>query len=186
MTLTTAQLNERLDRAKAAQLKELGIADPGKAKATLAAAYAAEEANKNAETRAAELAASLKTTQTAAEQQLAIIKEHAARMIGVLTAEEQKAVRDIAGDDPGKQLQTIHALQPIWAKAHAQPTTPGMNGIPPAPPANTAPPPNAPTGAQGNSPTDHRAVYQQASQQNPFAAAAYGMKHAVEIYTPKT
>jgi hypothetical protein len=164
-------------------LATLGLtgADLGKAKAILDEAAKSAEANKSAEQRAADLAARLTTTQTEADRQAAIIKEHAARMLGVLEADHQKAVRDIAGDDPAKQLQTIHALTPIWAKQAPAPAVPVV-----VPPATTAPPPTAPGGAPGTSPPDHVATYGQLKTSNPFAAAAYGARNPSVYDQPKS
>jgi hypothetical protein len=158
-------------------LAELGITDVAAAKAALADAKAREEAGKTAEQRAAELAASLTSVQTEAQRHRAIIAEHAARMIGVLTPKQQELVKSFSGEDPGLQLSTIQKL-----------TDSGLLVIdeePAAPPlANTAPPPNAPSGAPGTSPTDPKTEYARIGQTNPFRAAAYGARNP-SVYSPK-
>ena len=178
-----AWLPERLTRAeeaaRTALLKELGVSDPEKAKAAIKAAHDAEEAKKSAEQRAVELDAKLKGTQTEAERQAALIKEHAGRMLMALTPDQQKAISDFAGDNPTEQLRAIHHFAPIWAKqadelakatqAVTPPATP-----PAAPPANTSPAPTAPPSNGVTSPPDTRATYQHLRSTNPFAAAAYG------------
>jgi hypothetical protein len=95
-------------------------------------------------------------------------------MLGVLTAEQQAAVKAIAGEDPAKQLQAITALGPTWSSTPA-----------PAAPANTAPPPGPP-GAEPHSPPDHRAVYESERAKNPFAAAAYGLRNSSEVFKPRS
>ena len=168
-------LKPRLEQAERAAerkvLETLGVTDVASASKAIAAAKAAEEAGKSAETRAAELAASLKTAQTEAERLTSVTREHAARMLGVLTSEQQEAVKAVAGDDAGKQLQAIGALSKTWAAAKQ------------AEPVNTAPvggPPSDPT-----SPPDHRSTYQSLKATNPFAAAAYGLSHASEVFEPR-
>src|SRR6185295_12261991 len=157
-------LKARLEQAERSTerkvLERLGVTDFDAASKAIAAAKAIEEANKSAEQRAAELAASLQTTQQTASQQAAILTEHASRMLAVLTAEQQAAVKAVAGEDAAKQLQAIGALAPTW------------NAAVPAQTLNTAPGRNLP--AQGDqSPPDHKATYQSLRSQNPFAAAAY-------------
>lgn len=180
-----AWLEGRLARAKESErraiLNELGIDDPIKAKAALAAAKAAEEANKSSEQRAAELAAKLGTTQAEAERLRGIASEHAGRMMAVLTDEQKAAVVAIAGDDPAAQLRTIGALAPTWAK-QAAPTT---DAAPAAPkPATTAPAAAAPAAVSPGSPPDHKSTYSQLRHSNPFEAAAYGLAHP-EAYEVK-
>lgn len=171
----------RLEAAKTAAerkvLADLGVTDVAAAKAVLAAAKATADAGKTAEQRASELAASLTTAQTEADRHRAIINEHAARMLGVLTPKQQDLVKGLAGDDPGLQLSTIQKL-----------TDSGVlvidDDAPPPPPANTAPPPNAPGGSPGTSPPDHQATYAALRTSNPFKAAAYGANNP-SVYQPK-
>lgn len=170
-----AWLKPRLEQAERSAerkvLESLGVNDLASASKAIAAAKAAEEANKTAEQKAAELATSLKASQSEAERLAAVTREHAARMLGVLTPEQQKAVKDVAGEDPAKQLQAITALGPTWAAAEV------------AKPVNTAPiggPPSDPT-----SPPDHRSQFQSLKATNPFAAAAYGLKNP-EVFNPKS
>jgi hypothetical protein len=178
LDLTSEQLSDRLARAtESAQRKilaDLGVEDIGKAKAALDAAKASEEANKSAEQRALESANAAKSAQAEADRLRAIATEHAARMLGVLTAEQQSAVKAIAGDDPAAQLRAIGALGPTWAKQ--------ASADAPPPPATTAPAPNAPAPTTAGSPPDHRAVY---ATLNPFERAAYGMSNP-QVYDPKS
>jgi len=170
-------LKARLEQAERSTerkvLERLGVTDIDSATKAIAAAKAAEEANKTAEQRAAELATSLQSTQATAAQQAQVLADHASRMIAVLTPEQQQAVKAVAGDDPAKQLQAIGALAPTW-NSQVPPQT-----------LNTAPPRNMP--APGDqSPPDHRSTYQSLRQTNPFAAAAYGRQHSGEVYKPKS
>lgn len=164
--------------AQAALLSELGITDLESAKAALADAKARAEAGKTAEQKAAELAASLTAVQTEAQRHRAIITEHAARMIGVLTPKQQELVKSFAGDDPAQQLSTIQKLTDSGVLVIDEET-------PPPPPANTAPPPNAPGGSSGTSPPDHKATYSALRSSNPFKAAAYGAQNP-SVYQPKS
>lgn len=174
-------------------LAELGITDPVAAKKALDDARAAEDAKKSQDTRIAEMNVQLTAEKAEKERLAGITREHAGRMIGVLTAEQQAAVRALAPDtDPAGQLNAIHVLGPTWAKAAdaAPAATPPAAAAPvapaaAAPPVSTAPGATAPTGGAPTSPPDHRAVYQQSRATNPFAAAAYGLEHASEVYKSK-
>ncbi len=174
-------LPDRLKRheatVQAALLKELGVDDPAAAKQAIADAKAAAEAKKTAEQRAAELDAKLKGSQTESEKQAALIKEHAGRMLMALTADQQKAVSDFAGDNPSEQLRAIHHFAPLWAKAESDAATRAAAATPvatvTAPPANTSPAPIAPSSVTPGSPPDAAALYTSARTRNPFAAAAY-------------
>lgn len=176
-------LNPRLAEAKQAEanriLKELGVSDLDAAKAAIADSAARAEASKSAEQKAAELAAKLNSTQTEAQRHAAIISEHAARMLGVLSEKQQALVKSFAGDDAAQQLSTIQKLTDSGVLVIEDDAPP-----PPPPPATTAPPPTAPNGAPGTSPPDHAATYAQLKQSNPFAAAAYGARNP-SVYQPK-
>lgn len=173
------------DEERAKVLAELGVSNPDEAKAAIAAAKAAAEANKTAETRAAELKAKFDGASATVASQGAVIAEIAARQMGVLTAEQSKAVKDIAGDDAAAQLRAISALQPTWGKpADPAAVVVAPAPAPPAAPLNTAPGHTAPNGA-GGSPPDQRAVYEQLQKQNPFAAAEHGLRHSGDVYKPR-
>jgi hypothetical protein len=173
---------ERLDRAKQlereAVLAELGVKDTSKAKADLAAAEKAREEAKTVADKLTDTASKLTKTETELEAERAISKEWATRQMLALTAEQQAAVKAIAGENHAKQLAAITALAPTWAK------TPGATATPPLPtPASgTAPPPNAPPGTVVSEP-NHKEVHAALLKQNPFAAAEYGLAHAREVFT---
>src|SRR4051812_15275493 len=92
-------LKARLEQAERSTerklLESLGVSDLASASKAIQAAKAAEEAGKSAEQRAAELSASLVTTQATATQQAAILAEHATKMLAVLSPEQQSAVKTV-------------------------------------------------------------------------------------------
>jgi hypothetical protein len=179
-------LPERLARAeeqaRAKVLSELGVDDPKKAKDAIAAAKKAEDDAKSTAEKLGEATKDAKRAQGEAERLRAITTEYAARMMVGLTDAQRDAVKKIAGEDPGAQLQAITALAPTWAAA-----IPAPAAAPPvaAPPASTAPPPNAPPPAAPGAPPDHRQVYTALEAKNPFAAAAYGLANP-QAYETKT
>lgn len=200
-------LNGRLARSKEQGAKDLlatiGAETPEQAKAAIAAAKAAEDAAKTAEQRAAEARTRAQQLEADNARSSALIREQASRMMMVLTAEQQKAVTDFAGDNPAEQLRAIQHFAPLWsAKAQqavaeqvtatapvATPPAPGAPPVaapPPALPATTSPPPAAPPSASPGAPPNHRAQYEQLAQTNPFAAAAYGLENFSAVHVPKT
>jgi hypothetical protein len=182
-------LNGRIAQAKQnAQtelLKTIGVDSVETAKAAVTAAAAKAESEKTAELRAAEWKAKLdgETAKTTAQQ--AVINEYAGRQMIGLTAEQKAAVMAIAGDDAGAQLRAISALQPTWKTPDA-PAAVVTAAPAPAAAVNTAPGHTAPGGAGGTSPPNHRAAYEHAQKNNPFAAAEYGLRNAEDVYKPRT
>lgn len=158
-------LDARLEQAKHSILKELGITDVDEGKRIVAAHAAKAEAEKTAEQRAAEMKAKAEQYEAQSAARLRTIAEYAARQMVGLTAEQQGAVKAIAGDDAEQQLKTIAALAPTWAKSQSTQQPP--------PPANSAPPPNAPPGTTA-SPTNARSLYEATRNTNPFLAAIFG------------
>lgn len=163
------------EKARAKLLAELGIDDPEKAKAAIALAKKAETEAKSVSDRLAETSTQLGKAQTEAERYKAVTTEFAARQMMALSAEQQAAVKAIAGEDAAAQLGAITALTPTWAKS--TPATPA----PVTPAAGTAPPPNAPASSVVSH-TDHKAVYATLQKSNPFEAARYGIEHAREVF----
>ena len=177
-------LKPRLEQAKASVLRELGVDDVEAAKKALAEAKAKADAEKTAAEKAAEYKAKFDTEAAEKARLAATVAEHAARMLMGLTAEQQKAVKDIAGDDAAAQLRAIGALQPTWAAQRATQAAEAAAAAPAAvAPATTSPAPSAPNGAV-TSPPDHRAIYVELRRSNPFAAAAYAEQHP-EAYAAK-
>ena len=164
----TKWLNERIAQAKASAeqglLKSLGVPSVDAAKAAIKAAQEKADAEKSAETRATELKAKADQLEAQSSSQLKVISEYAARQMIGLTAEQQAAVKAVAGDDPGQQLHAIQALAPTWAKAQEEQKVDLVS--------NTAPKPNAPPDGKQSAP-NARDTYETMKRTNPFAAAAY-------------
>lgn len=162
-----AWLKSRLTQAERAAekriLTELGVPDLAQAKAALTTAATAPQTD---------------AARAAAEEKLAaqssVLTSQAERMMAVLTTEQQAAVKKLAGDDPVKLLDTIQTLADSGLVRDEAP-----------PVVNTAPAPTAPASTSPASPPDHRSVYEQTKQQNPFAAALYGLTHAGQVYVPR-
>ena len=166
-------LKARLERERAKGLRDAGFESVDAAKAAADAIKAQDEAKKSAEQRAAESAAAVAAEKARADKLAAVATEHAARMMVVLTEAQQKAVRDVAGDDPAAQLHAIGVLAPTWAKQEAAAAPPAQPPPPAATSTTTAPARSAPNGAAPSQP-DPRSVYEQTRQSNPFAAAYFG------------
>lgn len=199
--------SERIERAetKAREklLQDLGIDDPVKAKEAIEKAKAEEEKQKTVAQKLAEREAELKTERdrrTALEQAVTVQAQDAMR---VLTPEQQAVVRDLAGDDPARQVQVIAKLRPTWgtgAPAAAQgnsapaalttPATPAaqapaVHPTAPAPipaGATTASPGAAPPAPNSQQPKDHKAIYEDMKKYHPVKAARYMAKHFAEIH----
>jgi hypothetical protein len=177
-------LKGRLEGAQKAALEGLGVTDPAKAKELLAAAAKAEEDAKTAAQKLGETSTALSSAKAELARQQAVTAEHAARMMIGLTAEQQAAVKAIAGEDAATQLRTITALTPTWAAAG----TPAGGALPPAPPKAPATPPGgtappaAPPPGDPSSPPDHAAIHAELLKTNPFAAAQYGLAHAADVW----
>lgn len=181
-------LRERLERAATAErtriLADLGVDDAAKAKKAIADAKKAEDDQKTAADHAAEAKAEASRANREADKLRKIASDHAGRMMMALKPEHQAAIKELAGDDPAKQLEAIGVLGPTWAKTGAVEALPGSSVV--APPANTAPPANAaPPAAGAGSPPDHKQVYTTTRAANPFEAAAYGLANPVAVYDIK-
>lgn len=199
-----ARLEREAVQARNRTLAELGITDVTAAKAAIASATAASEATKSAEQRALEASGRVTSLSAENERLASITREHAARMMAVLTPAQQAAVRASFPDaDPAGQLQAIGNFGPTWASAQAAIDAANATAVaaeaarvaaltpPPAaapaaaPPATTAPGATAPAGGPTESPPDHKSVYAATRSKNPFAAAAYGLANPTEVYRPK-
>ena len=181
-------VNDRIAQAKrsaeADVLKALGVSDVESAKTAIAAANAKAESEKTAEQRAADLTAKLEQEKAVNAQQGAQMAEWAARQMIGLTEEQKTAVLAIAGNDAGKQLSTIAALQPTWAAQAAPATTQAAPAVHAAP--NTAPGRTAPADTSPGSPPNNRAMYDEAKKTNPFVAAEIGLRHGGEVYKTRS
>lgn len=121
-------------------------------------------------------------TAASAEQLRTSLAGYAGGEVAKLLPEQQAAVKALAGDDPGKQLDAIRVLRPTWGNAPAVPATTPQTAAPaqPAAPTSTATPPAAPpptTPVLG----DHLGTYQRLEQSNPMAARLYYAKNAAAI-----
>jgi hypothetical protein len=166
------------EQAREKLLADLGVKDTAKAKAAIDAAKKAEEDAKSVTDKLTEETSKRTRVETELEHERAINKEWATRQMMALTAEQQAAVKAIAGENHAKQLQAIGALAPTWA---TQTTAPTATKPLPTPASGTAPPPNAPAGtivSEANPKEVHAAL----SKQNPFAAADYGLAHLREVF----
>jgi hypothetical protein len=172
-------LPERLDRERRAALKAAGFENVDEAKAAKAELDAKRNAQKTAEQKAAETQAKLDAEAQRAASLLGVVGEWAGRQMLGLTAEQQTAVKAIAGDDPAAQLKAITALQPTWNRADPTPPV----AAPPATLATTVPTVGAPTPATVSEP-NHKAQYEALKAVNPFAAAQYMTAHMNEIFKP--
>jgi hypothetical protein len=178
-------LKARIESAKAAErtalLASLGYDSIDAAKADAEARKLAAEAAKSEAQKAAEERARLVTEAEKAKGLAAVVTEHAGRQLSVLTAEQQAAVKAIAGDDAAAQLRAIDALRPTWATSIETPKP-------------AAPPPAAPTGPSGpgagappaSTPTqvDHETEYQRLMAINPIHAARYMAANLAAFLTP--
>jgi hypothetical protein len=166
-------------------------------------------------TKLKELEDSQKTEQQKLEEQAAEgakLKEqlagYASTQMATLTPEQQKAVKDVAGTDPGRQLDAIESLRPTWgappaAAAAADPATAAAAGSQPGQPAaKPAParPPVAPVTTTHTQPApdgsaapaeshlaraapaeSHLARYEAIKEHNPVEAGIYRRQHSAAI-----
>ena len=177
-------------------LKELGISDPEEAKRIFAEHAKEQEKQKSLAQKHAEAEAERKRLAEENAQYAVAMKAMAEREMGTLTPEQQKAVRDVAGDNHAAQVRTIAALTPTWktappqvvvtaapngAPATAATITPAAPAVPapatPAPvaaPLNTAPPAiGTPPPATQQEQTNYLAIYEGLLKTNPIRAANY-------------
>jgi len=190
-------LKPRLARERAAAetalLKKLGVSKPEELDAIATELKERREKEKTEAQKAAEATQKL----TEAEQKLASNSEtinfYAQHELKQLTAEQQTAVKQLAGDDGASQLRAIAALRPTWGATAGVTAPPGSppgvpNPIPvpppmaPVVPATTAVPPGAPAPAAAQ-PPDPRKEYERLSSKdgNPFLAAMHAQQHSPDV-----
>lgn len=176
------RLEEAKLRAQESLLKELGVTDPAKAKAAIAAAAKADEDAKSAAQKLGETSKAFETEKQRGDRYEAVIKDHAARAISPLTDAQKAAVRVIAPDtDPAAQLRAIDALTPTWTSSATTTAAATVAAAPATPAAGTAPPADAPASSTATVP-NHAKVYAELEKANPFTAATYALSHSHEIY----
>ncbi len=167
-------LNARLERERASMLKKAGFESLEEAQASASELKVKREAEKTAADKAAEALGRAKKAESKEKALTEAVTEFASRQMMGLTEEQKAAVVLIAADDPAQQLKAIAALAPTWVKpAEAAKAAPKA--------VDTAPPANAPSQAS-TSETNHKAQYEALYKSNPFAAAAYGLAHAADVF----
>lgn len=175
-------LNGRIAQAKTSAttelLKTLGAASVDEAKAAVEAARVAADAKKSAEQRAAELDGQLKSASQQRDELAGVVKARAELELKALTPEQLAAVTGIAGDDPAKQLRTIDALKPTWAK----PAVASPGAAPLAAPASTTQAATPPPAVNPPAAVDHAAVYDELNKSNPMLAAHYLTLHGPAVF----
>lgn len=176
--------------ARKALLEEMGFADLDVAKKLATEEKKRAEAQKSLEQRVAERDEALKSKDSRNKELEDSVKVFADERLSTLSESQRKAVVDLAGDDPAKQLKTIAALQPTWT-AVVPPTIAPIVAVPPATtpipvappkPANaTAPAPNAPAPAGTTEVQNHYETHEWLKVNRPFAASTYYQVHYSEI-----
>ena len=165
----------RLDRERKKLLSDLGIENPDDAKAAIKAYRDEQDRAKSEVQKLTERATTLEAKAKRVDELEEAVRASADAELATLTDVQREAVRDIAGDDPAKVLRAIKRLAPTWAGS--------ANAPAPPPPANTAPPRDAPNGDDGTeSPPDHKARYAQLRRDNPVLAAYYLQQHESQIF----
>jgi hypothetical protein len=172
------RLEREATKAAAKALKDAGFDSAEAAKAAGVALKAKAEADKSADTKAAELKTALDAKTVEATRLTEMAARIATSALSSLTAEQQAAIKAVAGDDPAKQIETIEALKPTWTTATVDPKT-GKPAIPP--PANTSAAGAAPPPANPGAP-NHKATLEALEKANPMAAAHFALRHQGEIY----
>jgi hypothetical protein len=165
----------RLEQAKRALLREMGVDKPDDVKAALADLKARKDAEKSEQERIAAKLADLESKAKRADALEAVVAIRATAELAGLSEVQRSTVLGLAGDDPASQLRHIEALRPTWA---ALPEAPK----PIAAPANTAPAPAAPpqTGSAGQH--NHKAKWEELKKSDPMQAAHYLAAHSAAIF----
>jgi len=201
--ITSEQLKERLDetRAKAARdtlagvAKDLGVS-VDEAKAIIAKAKAAEDANKSDVERLTAEKAALAARAAELDEYKGAVEIRAKAELGLLSEDQRNAVLSLAGEHPAKQLKAIETLRPTWqsieqarkaaedaaaearrlaeeAKKAADAAAAAPAPKPPlAAPANTAPAATAPPPAAADV-ANVLATYEALEAANPMRAAHF-------------
>ena len=177
-------LKARLDAAKATGraevLRDLGVTDTEQLKTALASITAAAEAKKSDAEKIAGHLAELERTRASLTDATAAVASVWATESSKLTAEQLAAVDELAGDSVTAKVRALNVLRKTWTAAAptAAPTT--TPAAAPAP-TSTAPTTGGPAPTT-TSQTDHKAVYEQISKENPVQAARYLRAHEREIF----
>lgn len=166
---------ERVERAKRAQLKELGIkVKKGEDPAAKIAEFKASKEERKAQ-RAAQ-AAKISEHEATIEKlsgAAAAVKVYSDVEFNLLAPEQQAVVTQAAGDNPDERLRVIAIMKASQAQA-AKEAGKGGNAkeAPIAAPAQTSPATAAPEVASAT-PVNVKAEYSRLAKTNPYLAAAY-------------
>ncbi len=187
-----ARLEAEAEKTRRAVLAELGVTDTKDAKAGLAELKKRQDAEKTESERLTARVAELEAQAAKASGYAAVIANRAVAELGALNDKARAYVTAAAGDDPAKQLATIDQMRasglletPAPVVASAAPAT--TSAAPVAPVVrDTTPARGAPPDAGAGRVTDHRAEWERLQKINPIAAAAYGNRHAADVFVPQT
>lgn len=171
-------LPSRLAREKNAMLKDLGANSIEEAKAAIALANKQREDAKSHELRASELQTQLDASKKVQIELETSLKTFATSKLASLTEEQRKAVLDVAGEDPARQVKIMDALAPTWVK----PAAVAALAAPVKVVANTAPPGEQPSGVV-SPPTTKKAEYERLKTVNPILADRFLIVNQAEIFT---
>jgi transcriptional regulator with XRE-family HTH domain len=192
-----AWLPERLAQAERKASRELlqkfGAKDADELQAKLAKLTEIERSSMSEIERAKAELEDLKPKAARVAQYETILKARVTAELAELTDEQRSAVETLGGDDPAALMKTIDALKPTWAaqaaaqQAAATPVqqTPAAQtpAAPQAAPAvDTAPPRGSAPADNNTSPPNHKAIWQDLQNKNPFQASAYLRAHQAEIF----
>lgn len=193
--------------ARKSLLEEMGFADIDVAKKLAAEEKKRAEAQKSLETKLAERDTKLSTAEARLNELNLSVKGFADEQVQTLSESQRKAVLELAGNDPAKQLKAIATLRPTWGNslsdrnqtttqtsANASSSTTNQttqtSAGKPAPataPGATAPP------AGGGPPVvpNHLEMYEMLNNQSspdykPFAASKLLLAHSKEIAAART
>ena len=180
-----ARLDAAKETARREMLAELGASDPKDVKASLAELKKRQDAERSEVERLTAQAKDLEAKAARADALSAVIAGRASAELGALGEQERAFVTAEAGDDPARQLATIDRMR---ASGLLKTAAPAVAPAAPVAPVvrSTSPAPTAPTDAETAALADHRAEHERLRKINPFAAAAYGIRHAADVFIPKT
>lgn len=182
-------LKARLEQAKRSATRELleaiGVEGIDDAKQALEKYREYQQAQKTELERARDEASRHAADAGKVGRYRSVLQQRVDAELSELSDSERAAVAKLGGDDPAGVLDAIDTLRSGGMLAVRREQS-RQDAAPPAPPATTAtaPAPSAP-GAQPESATaDHRQTYRALREQNPFAAAAYGLRNPGRVFAP--
>lgn len=172
-----AWVSKRLEREYAKILRDLGVQSLDDAKAAVASAKAAEDAQKSAAQRLAELEVQLKNSNAESKNMADALGAYAKSQLDALTEPQRNAVLTVAGDNPSQQLKTIEALKATWAA----PAAPAVSAVVPA---DTSAVRSGPKETSENTtPPDDKSIYEELLLTNPVLASRFALQRG--LFEPK-